>query len=157
MAKRTITKVKHHDGKTTVEWTDPNGKHLESTTLTDCPDPPKKSFLEALAAVEQEVVRRIGIQGKSFSAAFSLTGVTVSTNIHGHRQFKPSGYLRCGYGGGTGMSLPLLREKVDDEGGDSVLSDVALKRFEKLLSEALAYSKQDRQQTSLGLDGTGTE
>lgn len=152
MPKRTISKVKHHDGRTSVEWTEPNGKHLASASLVDCPDVPEASFLEALEAVQTEILRRIGITGQTFAKAFVLTGISVSTNLHGHRQFKPSAYLRCGYGGGTGISLPLLREKVEAEGGDNVLSDVALKHVEKLLAEGARYANQERAQGELGLD-----
>lgn len=49
-----ITQVKRLNETTTVLWTTPNGRHVETHELHKCPDPPAQEFLDQLDTVEGE-------------------------------------------------------------------------------------------------------
>lgn len=146
-----VTHVKQTSTGVTVRWTQENGKHEESTALENCPDGPNTDFDAAMDAVEADIVRRCVIKGATFAKAFTLTGVSVSRDSAGNRQFKPSGVLSYGWGE-SGQSLPILRQKVEDESGVSVLGDIELAHIDTLLTEAAKYASGTRDQGELGLD-----
>lgn len=146
-----VTHVKQTAKGVTVRWTLPNGNHTSNTELEDCPDAPSDEFKAAMKAVEAGLVRRSSIKGASFASGFRFTGISVSKDSAGHRQFKPSGSLEYGWGE-SGQSLPLLREKVESETGKSILSDIELKQIETLLHEAAKYASGSREQEEMDLD-----
>ena len=143
-----VTQVKQTGKGITVRWTLPNGNHTSKTELEDCPDNPSDEFRAAMKAVEGSLVRRCSIKGVSFAGAFRFTGISMSRDSAGHRQFKPSGSLEYGWGE-SGQSLPLLREKVDSETGKSILSDIELKQIETLQHEAAKYASGGREQEEM--------
>lgn len=147
-----VRKVKYLSERMTVERVEANGRHTETLLLEGCPDPPKESFLDALEAVRKDALARLGL-GAQFTKATKISGVTVSRDGQGHRQFKLSATVETKTGV-SGFSLPLMREKVESEEGVTVLSAIELKRIEKLLGEAENYALGARIQGELDLDGT---
>jgi hypothetical protein len=145
-----VTLVKHLSEKTTVEWSD-EGSGMCGSFVRDCPDEPSAEFRAALEAVRLDLLNRMAIDSAKLRERFRLTGVSVSLSSAGHRQFKPSGTLEFGWGE-SGVSLPLLRERVDEEAGTSVLSDVELKHVEVLLDEGASYAVAARNQGELALE-----
>lgn len=149
-----VVAVKYLGDRTSVERERMNGESVETLSLRDCPDPPRNSFLEALEAVRKDVLARIGL-GAVFSKATKVTGVKVSTDRYGHRLFSITATVQGKYGPAFGIPFPLLREKVENEEGETVLSTMELKRIDKLLDEAQRYAEGQRVQATLDLDGTG--
>lgn len=150
-----VTKLKVLDGRTTVEGVAMNRQTPEAVILKDCPDIPSKSFREALSGVRNDVVKVFGFP-KSVADRLVLTGVDVNEDGNGHRSFVFTCKLQCG-AGTVAVNSPLMREKVEKENGKTVLSDVALKRVDKLLAEALNYRNGGREQFDLGLEDAETE
>lgn len=152
-----VTKVRRINEATTVEWTEPNGRHTTHSVLSDCPDQPEKDFLDQFATVEADLAAKIGF-GKKFGERFTLTGVTMSRNRAGRRQFVPTAKVDWGWGeiGGT---LPLLLEPDSEKpsGADNVLTEAELANIEQLFAEAARYAKGEREQTTLDLEEEGGE
>ena len=149
-----ITQVKRVNDQMTVLWTTPNGRHLELHELTKCPDPPDKDFLEQLDTVEADIIARTGF-GKKFGDGLTLTGISVTKNAAGRRQFVPSVKLDFGWGE-VGAATALLLEP-DEDGkrttGANVLTDFELRNIEELFDLAAKYASGERHQTGLKLDG----
>ncbi len=149
-----ITQVKRLNETTTVLWTTPNGRHVETHELTKCPDPPDKDFLEQFDLVEEDLIARTGF-GKKFGDGLTFTGIAVTKNAAGRRQFVPSVKLDFGWGE-VGAATALLLEP-DDEGkrttGANVLTAFELGNIEHLFELAAKYAEGERHQTGLGLDG----
>ncbi len=139
-----LTKVWHLNGRTTVEWREGNGNDEQKSSLTHCADPPNKSFMEALAAVEHDLLRMSGQTSQAFKAAFSLTGFSVSRSGSGRRVFNATAFFEWGWGG-KGESIAPLREGLDDDEGPSFISNTVLKHFDQLTAEALKYANAERQ------------
>ncbi len=139
-----VTKVKHRDGKTTVLGETPNGNHKDKIGLRSCPDMPRPAFKEALAAVSADVVKAIGIKGNMFQAAFSVYEVAVEKEeTSGRRAFVFGAMLMTPWGP-MKAPLPRMIERTDNETDTNVLSDVAVKRIDKLFKAAKAYHGGDR-------------
>lgn len=147
-----VKKVRRINEATTVEWTQPNGRHTTEAALNDCPDQPEKDFLDQFATVQADLAAKIGF-GKKFGERFTLTGVTMSRNRAGRRQFVPTAKVDWGWGeiGGT---LPLLLEPDTEKpsGADNVLTDVELANIEQLFAEAKRYAGGEREQATLPLE-----
>lgn len=139
-----LTKVWHLNGRTTVEWREGNGNDEQKCSLVKCADAPNKSFTEALAAVEHDLIRMSGQISKSFKAAFTLTGMSISRSGSGRRVFQPTGYMEWGWGG-RGESLPPLREGLDDDEGPSFVTNTVLKHIDRLIAEGEKYANAERQ------------
>ncbi len=139
-----LTKVWHLNGRTTVEWREGNGNDEQKCSLTRCADPPNKTFMEALAAVEHDILRMSGQTSKSFKEAFSLTGFSVSRSGLGRRVFQPTGFMEWGWGG-RGESIATLREGLDDDEGPSFVSNTVLKHIDRLIAEGEKYANAERQ------------
>ncbi len=148
-----ITQVKRVNDQTTIVWTTPNGQHEEHHELTACPDVPDQLFLEAMAAVEADLVKRTGL-GEKFAKVFKLIGVSVTPNANGRRQFVPKVKIDFGWGE-KGAAMSLLLEP-DDEGkrttGKNVLTDVEVKRLDALFECGAAYATGERHQAKLALE-----
>lgn len=139
-----ITKVLYRDGKTTVIGEVQNVNDMETVRLPSCTDAPKPSFTEALDAVTKDVLKAIGIQGKGFEVAFSVTGVTIDKEKStGRRGVSFRTTLETPMGK-QNAGLPRMTERLEDETGPLVLSDVAMKHVERFLDEAKAYYAGDR-------------
>lgn len=149
-----VTKVKHIQEKVTVLRARQNGRHDESLSLEDCPDKPEKAFLDALATLAACVVARAkGCvtfkaakpgEGKA-SEYFTLTGVTMSRNVNGRRQFTISCKMDLGWGE-KGASLALLLEPDEErEDGPNVLSKEELAAIEALFAEGNRYAEGARE------------
>ena len=145
-----VTKVKYQGEVVIVHRMRYNGTTEEKLTL-ECGDAPNKSFFDAMRAVEADVLNRSGLKTKTFEKAFALTGVSVAKDKHGHRLFSLSATLQFGYGPAFGIALPLLREKVEDEGGETVLSNIECKHIVALLDEGNQYAEGARVQGELPL------
>lgn len=139
-----LTKVWHLNGRTTVEWREGNGNDEQKCSLTRCADPPNKSFMEALAAVQHDLLRMSGQTAKSFKAAFTFTGLAISRSGAGRRIFTPTGYMEWGWGG-KGQSIPPLREGLDDDEGPSFVTNTVLKHIDRLVAEGVKYANAERQ------------
>ena len=148
-----VTQVKRLNDQTTVVWETPNGRHVETHELTKCPDPPNKDFLEQLDLVEADLIARTGF-GKKFGDGLTFTGISVTKNAAGRRQFVPSVLLDFGWGE-VGSATALLLEP-DDEGkrttGANVLTPFELRNIEHLFELAEDYAGGERHQTGLELD-----
>lgn len=157
-----VTKVKRLNELTTVEWTKPNGRHNEDGSLKDCPDQPHKEFLDQLATVEADLVARA--KGRvTFKAAkagtgrasenFTLTGISMTRNSAGRRQFSASAKADFGWGE-TGVSLPFLLEPDPEKPStsDNVLSKQELANIEELFEQAQKYATGERHQATLDLE-----
>ncbi len=148
-----VIQIKRLNEKTTVLWTTPNGQHVEHHDLTNCPDVPKEDFLEQLKLVEADLVKRTGF-GSKFGAGFTLTGMSMTRNSAGRRQFSPSGMLDFGWGE-TGAAMAYLLEP-DDEGkrttGANVLTDKEVTQIETLFKLGAKYAAGERHQSKLALE-----
>ncbi len=148
-----ITQVKRLNETTTVLWTTPNGRQVETHELTKCPDPPGKDFLDQFDAVEADLIKRIGF-GEKFGKGLTFTGISVTKNAAGRRQFVPSVKLDFGWGE-VGAATALLLEP-DDEGkrttGANVLTVFELKNIEHLFKLAAKYAEGERHQAGLALE-----
>lgn len=151
-----VTKVKYRAEKVDAEGRVQNGQHFHDVALKGCPDVPTDKFRKAMAAVQDDVLKMIGIEGKSFAKSLALTGVTMDKDKHGRRGFVFTCAITTAFGT-LNTALPRVVERKDSEGGAGVLSDIALKHVEALLGEAQAYFEQDRTQTELGLEDQGGE
>jgi hypothetical protein len=147
-----VTKVKVLNDLTTVLWTKPNGRHTEKGSLEECPDTPHKDFLDQLATVEADLAAKVGF-GKKFEGRFTLTGISLTRNSAGRRQFSPSAKVDFGWGE-TGVSLPLLLEPDSEkpDTADNVLSQHELENVEQLFAEGLKYAEGERHQATLKLE-----
>lgn len=152
-----VTKVKRLHEKTTVLWTVPNGSHVEGGSLEECPDVPSSEFLGALAKVEVDLMAkakaRITFKAKGDGSSLTLTGVSMTRNNAGRRQYKPSAIVDLGWGT-TGVSLPLLLEPdaESDSGADNVLTDGEHKHLRELFALALKYAEGERHQATLDIE-----
>lgn len=147
-----IKKVKRLNDLTTVEWTKPNGRHTEAGSLEECPDTPKKEFLDQFATVQADLIAKTPF-GKKFADSFTLTGVSLTKNAKGRRQFSPSGKIQFGWGE-IGVSMPLLLEH-DDEGGstaENVLTEAETRNIDELFALAEDYVSGEREQATLDLE-----
>jgi len=147
-----VTKVKRLNDLTTVEWTKPNGRHTEAGSLEECPDTPKKDFLDQFATVEVDLIAKTPF-GKKFGDSFTLTGISLTRNAKGRRQFSPSGKIDFGWGE-IGVSMPLLLEH-DDEGGstaENVLTETETENIDQLFALAAEYATGAREQATLDLE-----
>lgn len=149
-----VKKLKYQAGKVTVLVETVNGTETETRTIRACTDKPRKSFLDALAAVTKDVLKATGIQGKTYESAFTVTGVTIDKDNVGRRGVKfrtatetPMGTQNAG--------LPRMTERLDDEIGPRVMSEDMMKHVGALMSEALKYFNGDRDAEQLPLTGTG--
>ena len=147
-----VTKVKRLNDLTTVLRTSKNGGHVETHALEDCPDVPDKDFLDQLATVEADLVAKSGF-GKNFGWGFTLTGISMSRNRNGRRQFTPSAKLDMGWGE-TGTSLSLLLEPDSEKPStaDNVLTKVELENIEQLFVEGAKYATGERHQSKLEIE-----
>lgn len=145
-----VTKVKRLNDVTTVEWKRANGRHDELGQLAECPDTPNADFLIAFAAVQVALIAKTPF-GKKFSDSFTLTGVSVTKNAKGRRQFSPSGKIQFGWGE-IGVSMPLLLEH-DGDGGtaENVLTEKETENIDDLFNQALRYAQGEREQATLDL------
>lgn len=150
-----VTNIKFRAEQVTIMGLETNGAHKARVSLVDCPDKPSARFKDALAAVQEDVLKMTGIKGDGFVKAFSLYGVGVDTDKHGHHGFTFMVSLTTAWGTAH-LALPRLRERVDDESGAGVLSDVTQKRVGTLLAAAADYYAQDREQQVLPLDGAAS-
>jgi hypothetical protein len=147
-----ITQVKRLNDQTTIVWTSPNGQHTENHDLTNCPDVPKKEFLDAMATVEADLTIRTGF-GPKFAKGFKLTGISVTRNAAGRRQFVPSVKVDFGWGE-TGAAMPLLLEPDAEKKrttGTNVLTPEGLANIEKLFELGAEYADGKRHQAKLEL------
>ena len=151
-----VLQVKRINDQTTVEWETPNGQHAEHHELTACPDVPKEEFLDIMETVEADLVARTGF-GAKFAAGFKLTGIQVSRNAAGRRQFVPTVKVNFGWGE-TGAAMSILLEP-DEEGkrttGKNVLTANELKNIEHFLEMGGKYADGERHQGGLKLEETG--
>ncbi len=138
-----IIKVKHRDGKTSVIGEVENGKHKEKVSLLSCTDAPRPAFTTALEAVSADVLKACGIKGATFASAFTVYEVGVDTEDNGRRSFVFGAMLQTPWGPSK-FPLPKMIERTENETDSNVLSDVAVKRIDKLLKCAKAYYAQDR-------------
>lgn len=147
-----VTKVKRLNEKTTVLWRAPNGRHHHNSELEECPDVPHDAFLDQFATVEADLKARIGF-GKKFEGGFTLTGISMTRNNGGRRQFTVSANMNLGWGD-TGTSLPFLLEPDSEKPStaDNVLSPNELKNIEELFDQALKYAQGERHQATLALE-----
>ena len=151
-----VQQVKRINDQTTVEWTTPNGQHQEHHDLTNCPDVPKEEFLDIMETVEADLVARTGF-GAKFGNGFKLTGISVSKNAAGRRQFIPKVIVNFGWGE-TGAAMSLLLEPDDEKkrtSGKNVLTENELKNIEHFLKLGGEYAEGERHQGGLKLDATG--
>ena len=90
----------------------------------------------------------------SSGAALTLTGIAVTKNAAGRRQFVPTVMLNFGWGD-VGASAAILLEP-DDEGkrttGENVLTPVEVENIEHLFKLAGEYASGERHQTGLALE-----
>ncbi len=153
MSEITITQVKRLNDQTTVLWTTPNGQHTEHHDLTNCPDVPKEDFLEQLKLVESDLVARTGF-GSKFGSGFTLTGISMTHNSAGRRQFVPTIKVDFGWGE-TGMAMSILLAP-DAENkrttGKNVLTEKEVTQIETLFKLGAQYAEGDRHQSKLALD-----
>jgi hypothetical protein len=146
-----VTKVKILNELTTIEGTAPNGRHTSGWDLTDCPDKPHKEFLAALELVRGDLLAKTPF-GKKFGDGFTLTGISVSRNTAGRRQFSASAKIDFGWGE-TGVSIPLLLAyDMEKQGADNVLSETETAHVDELFAEGLRYYEGARHQTELALE-----
>ena len=148
-----VTQVKRLNDQTTVLWTTPNGQHTENHDLTNCPDVPKEDFLEQLKAVEALIVAKTGF-GSKFGGGFTLTGIAMTRNSAGRRQFVPTIKVDFGWGE-TGMAMSYLLEP-DDENkrttGKNVLTEKEVTQIETLFKLGAKYADGERHQLKLELE-----
>ena len=107
-----------------------------------------------MAAVEADIVKRTGF-GEKFAKGFKLTGVSVTPNANGRRQFVPSVKIDFGWGE-KGTALSLLLEPDEDKKrttGANVLTDDELKRMDALFDLGAKYADGERHQAKLELEG----
>lgn len=142
-----VTKVKVLNAGTTIELEAKNEGHPEPRQLKDCPDR-SKELEEALDGLKVEVCRLLGFTTKGMKTRVRVTGVSVSRDANGHRQFVLTTKYRTNVGEAS-LNVPRLREQVEDEAGETVLSDVQLKRIEKVLAAGLSYYNGQRVQGDL--------
>ena len=151
-----VTQVKRLNDQTTVIWTTPNGQHLEHHDLTNCPDVPKEEFLEQFKLVESDLVARTGF-GSKFGGGFTLTGIAMTRNAAGRRQFVPSVKVNFGWGE-SGGAMPLLLEPDAEKKrttGANVLTEKEVTQIETLFKLGAKYADGERHQSKLELDKTG--
>jgi hypothetical protein len=148
-----VTKVRMLNRQTTVLWETPNGSDRTKCALEECADTPSKDFLDQFATVEADLAGKASF-GKKFGDSFTLTGVTMSRNRGGRRQFVPTAKVDFGWGE-TGVTLPLLMEPDSEKPGtgDNVLTKVELENIEELFKLGLAYAQGEREQAELDLQG----
>ena len=148
-----VTQVKRLNDQVTVIWTTPNGQHLEHHDLTNCTDVPKDDFLEQLKLVEEVLVTRTGF-GAKFAKGFKLTGISMTRNAAGRKQYVPSVKVDFGWGE-TGSAMSLLLAP-DDENkrttGKNVLTGNEVTQIETLFLLGAKYAEGDRHQTALKLE-----
>ncbi len=148
-----ITQVKWLKDQMTVLWTTPNGQHVEHHDLTNCPDFPKAEFIEQLQLVESDLVAKTGF-GTKFGSGFTLTGIAMTHNSAGRRQFVPSVKVNFGWGE-TGGAMPILLAP-DDENkrttGKNVLTEKEVTQIETLFKLGAKYADGDRHQAKLALE-----
>ena len=148
-----VTQVKRLNDQTTVIWTTPNGQHLEYHELVNCPDVPEQGFREQMLLVEAGLVAKTGF-GEKFGKGFTLTGISMTRNAAGRRQFTPSAKVNFGWGE-TGSALSLLLEP-DAENkrttGANVLTERELTQIETLFKLGAKYAAGERHQAKLDLD-----
>lgn len=147
-----VRKVKFGDEATTVVYTTSNRGTPENHELADCGDGRRESFGKAVRAVEQDALEVLGL-GKRLGERYRLSQVSVSEDANGHRGFIFHGLFRTN-AGEVSLGTPRMREKVESEEGETVLSDVARKRVDLLLEEAIAFVAGQREQGEL-FDGEG--
>lgn len=151
-----VTQVKRLNDQTTILWTTPNGQHIEHHDLTNCPDVPREEFLEQLALVESDLVKRTGF-GAKFGEGFTLTGIAMSRNSAGRRQFVPSVKVNFGWGE-TGAAMSLLLEPDAEKKrttGANVLTEKEVTQIETLFKLGAMYAEGKRHQAKLQLEPTG--
>lgn len=148
-----VLQVKRLNDQTTVVWTTPNGQHAENHDLTNCPDVPNEEFLDIMETVEADLVARTGF-GTKFAKGLKLTGISVSKNAAGRRQFVPTVKIDFGWGE-IGAPMALLLEP-DEEGkrttGKNVLTANELKNIEEFLLQGGKYADGERHQGGLQLE-----
>ncbi len=151
-----VTQVKRLNDQTTILWTTPNGQHTEHHDLTNCPDVPKEDFLEQLKLVEADIVARTGF-GSKFGGGFTLTGIAMTRNSAGRRQYVPTIKVDFGWGE-TGMAMSLLLAPDDEKKrttGKNVLTEKEVTQIEALFMLGAKYAEGSRHQAKLELDRTG--
>lgn len=147
-----VTQVKRLNDQVTILWTTPNGQHLEHHDLTNCPDVPNEDFLEQFKLVEADIVERTGF-GAKFGKGFTLTGISMTKNAAGRRQYVPSVKVNFGWGE-TGAAMSLLLEP-DAENkrttGKNVLTKPQLTQIVTLFKLGAKYAAGERHQAKLAL------
>lgn len=136
--------------KMSIERESMNGDTPEDLNLKDCEDVPSKSFVDALEAVRSDALKRLGL-GAVFTKAAKVTGVRVHRSRLGHRMFSITGTVQGKYGPPIGFPFPVVRERVDSEEGETILSHIEVKRIDKLLAEALGYADGNRKSRQMEL------
>ena len=148
-----ITQVKRLNDQTSIVWTTPNGQHVEHHELTNCPDVPKEDFLEQMQLVEALLVKKTGF-GAKFGEGFTLTGISLTHNAAGRRQFVPSVKVNFGWGE-TGAAMSLLLEPDAEKKrttGANVLTEAEVTQIETLFKLGAKYADGERHQSRLELD-----
>ena len=150
-----VTQVKRLNDQTTVVWTTPNGQHTEHHDLPNCPDVPKEDFLEQFKLVEADLVARTGF-GSKFGGGFTLTGIAMTRNAAGRRQFVPTIKVNFGWGE-TGMAMSYLLEPDAEKKrttGANVLTEEDINQIQILFKLGAKYAAGERHQAKLELTGT---
>ncbi len=148
-----VTQVKRTDEKTTVLWTVPNGRHTAKGSLEDCTDVPEQDFLEAMDVVEGDLCARTKF-GEAFERGLTLTGLSMTRNRGGRRQYTPSVLIDFGWGP-NGHSMPFLLEPDSEQGAgtEKVLTEEEHEHIETLFNLAARYTKPaNRHQSKLALE-----
>ncbi len=148
-----VTQVKRLNDATSVLWTTRNGQHEEKHSLDDCPDVPEKDFLDQMATVEADIVAKTGF-GAKFGAGFTLTGISMSRNAAGRRQYVPHVKVNFGWGE-TGAAMSLLLAPDDEQKrttGKNVLTPAELANIEQLFELGGKYATGSRHQQKLELE-----
>ncbi len=148
-----VTQVKRTDEKTTVLWTVPNGRHTAKGSLEGCTDVPEQDFLDQMATVEADLGARTKF-GKAFERGLTLTGISMTRNHGGRRQYTPSVLIDFGWGP-NGHSMPFLLEPDSEQGAGSekVLTPAEHKNIETLFELAARYTEPaNRHQSKLELE-----
>ena len=150
-----VTQVKRLNDQTTVVWTTPNGQHTEHHDITNCPDVPTEDFLGQFKLVEADLVARTGF-GSKFGTGFTLTGIAMTRNAAGRRQFVPTIKVNFGWGE-TGMAMSYLLEPDAEKKrttGANVLTEEEINRIQVLFKLGAKYAAGERHQAKLELTGT---
>lgn len=110
----------------------------------NCPDSPPKPMLDALADLEADVLKVLGLGKAAFAGFVRLYGVTAkvagdSRSYIFHLKLKTDQ-------GETAFNSKRIAQQRDDESGDGVVPDTTLRKVVRLLSVASDYYDGPREQ-----------